>query len=332
MKITRSYPQTSRHLSVVVAAIAAIVSADAGRAAHIFLDDMSTGANWTINQTPDSSAQFGYDYSQKGLPPAPSGGGDTIGLKFEVNNNPPGGVEQIIAHNANAAYTGKYTVRVDAWINWALVNGGTGTGTTQYAGISAGHNGAAPGLAAASLIYDGDGDVASDYALYKNGALQVSYDNFHPMLAQAFPSINVAAAVPAQGQTGATFPGAGGFQWMTLNAEVDTTSVGPAGLNGNLGWARFTMRSAASGNIVEIGTIDNSDGGPVVPLSGGIALLMLDIFPSVTTNPAFSFGIFDNVQVFEGLVPIPEPTSALLLIGAALSLPWRSFRRNRSAR
>jgi hypothetical protein len=39
-------------------------------------------------------------------------------------------------------------------------------------------------------------------------------------------------------------------------------------------------------------------------MEGSIALLMSDIFNSVTTNPALSFAIFDNVQVFAGLVPL----------------------------
>jgi hypothetical protein len=55
---------------------------------------LSSGTNWTIAKTSDSTFAFGYDYSQDGLPPAPNGS-DTIGLKFEVNNNHPGDVEQI---------------------------------------------------------------------------------------------------------------------------------------------------------------------------------------------------------------------------------------------
>ena len=39
-------------------------------------------------------------------------------------------------------------------------------------------------------------------------------------------------------------------------------------------------------------------------MDGVIALLMSDLFPSVAVDPAFSFGIFDNVQLFEGLVPL----------------------------
>lgn len=68
------------------------------------------------------------------------------------------------------------------------------------------------------------------------------------------------------------------------------------------------MRSAASGNTIEIGTIDNSNGDFLAaPLDGSVGLLMQDIFSSVTVNPTYSFGLFDNVQVLNGLVPL-SPT------------------------
>src|SRR5262245_9781385 len=224
MQTIRATVRKFCRLVTLVTFLATTMSASAVRAVTIFSDNMSTGANWRIAQTPDSSAQFGYDYSQKGLPPAPRGG-DTIGLKLEANNNPPGNTEQIIAYNGNVAYTGQYTVRADVWINWALVGGGTGTGSTEYAGLSVGHDGVAPSLTGATLLYDGDGDVYSfDYLLYKNSVTYFAVDNLVPFIAQAFPSVNVASAVPTQGQLGATAAGAGGFQWMTLNVQIDTAS------------------------------------------------------------------------------------------------------------
>jgi hypothetical protein len=39
-------------------------------------------------------------------------------------------------------------------------------------------------------------------------------------------------------------------------------------------------------------------------MGGTIALLMSDLFTSVTTNPDYSFALFDNVQVLEGLIPL----------------------------
>ena len=298
---------------LLVVTIASVASA------QIFSDDMSAAANWTLSMDLDSSAEFGYDYSQKGVPAAPNGS-DTIGLKFEVNNS-AGVISQIVAVHADEEFTGQFTFRVDIWSNWALDGGGVGTGTTEFTGVSVGHDAFAPGPWGGSFIYTGDGDAAAtDYRLYKNltqlqaesgqyalGTTAGARDSSNPILTTAFPAFDIATAVPAQGQSGTQPAGAGGFQWMTVNVEVDTEAVGPSGATTTPGFARFSMRSAQSGNTVEIGTIDNSNGEADVPVLGGtIALLMSDIFSSVAVNPTFSFGLFDNVQVLEGLVPL-EP-------------------------
>lgn len=288
---------------------------------QIFTDDMSTGTNWTIVQDSDTSAVFGFDYSTRGVPPAPNGS-DTIGLKFEVNNSDAQeDFSEIAAINANAAYTGEFTFRVDIWSNWAPDGGGPGSGTTEFIGVTVGHDAGVPSPFGGSFIYSGDGDSGTtDYRMYKDsiqlqsesgqyvaGTVDGSRDNSNPYYTSAFPAVDIATAVPTQGTTGTVPAGAGGFQWMTLNVEVDTDSIGPSGNTTDPGFARVSMRSASSGNTIVIGTIDNSNDYdtpfPVV-LEGSVGLLMSDIFPSVTLNPLFSFGIFDNVQVLEGLVPL----------------------------
>jgi hypothetical protein len=305
-----------RQVCVVIVTVGLVSSASTA-AGQIFTDGLSNGLNWTVAQDGDTSFVFGYDYSQQGIPAAPRGGGDTIGLKFEVNNNPPNDINQIVAYNSNAAFTGQYTLRADVWINWALVGGTVGQGTTEFAGLGVGHDGLAPGPSGASFLFDGDGDTVADYRLYKNSTVQDpasgqyttgtaagANGNTNATYSAAFPAIDVAAAVPDQGQTGTTLAGAGGFQWMTVNLEVDTIAIGPSGIAGLPGFTRVSLRSASSGNLVTVGTIDNSNGGAFVSMEGSIALLMSDIFNSVTTNPALSFAIFDNVQVFAGLVPL----------------------------
>jgi len=288
--------------------------------AQIFTDDMSTSANWTIAKDSDSTFQFGYDYSQDGLSPAPNGS-DSIGLKFTVNNNQPQEIDQIGAFHFDEAYTGQFTFRVDIWSNWAPDGGTVGTGTTEFVGVSVGHDGFAPGPFGASLIYTGDGDAAAtDYRLYKDeqqlqsesgqyavGTAAGARDSSNPIFMEAFPSINIADAVPDQGASGTVAAGAAGFQWMTVNVEVDTEAIGPSGATSDPGFARFSMRSDSSGNTVVIGTVDNSnDAESPTIMSGSIGLLMSDLFSSVAVNPAYSFGIFDNVQVFDGLVPLPS--------------------------
>lgn len=286
--------------------------------AQIFTDDLSSGTNWTIVQDSDASAEFGFDYSTRGVPSAPNGS-DTIGLKFEVNNS-AGSANQIVAINNNAAYTGQYTFRVDAWLNWAPDGGGPGTGTTEFLGAGVGHNGTAALPLGGAFHYSSDGDSGNtDYRMFKEaeelqsesgqyaaGDMTGARNNSDPYYADAFPEIDIAAAVPTQGSSGTNAAGAGGFQWMTLNIEVDTDTIGPSGFTSDPGFARVSLRSANSGNMIEIGTIDNSNGDTffTADLDGSIALLMADVFSSVAVNTTFSFGLFDNVQVLNGLVPL----------------------------
>jgi len=308
-------------LEIIASALLMTVAASTAFG-QIFTDDMSTGTNWTVVQDSDASAVFGFDYSTRGVPAAPNGS-DTIGLKLEVNNNDPGEANEIAAINSDAAYTGEYTFRVDIWSNWAPDGGGVGTGTTEFIGVTVGHDASVASPFGGSFIYTGDGDsAATDYRLYKDsfqlqsesgqyaaGTVAGSRDSSNVYYTSAFPSIDIATAVPAQGSSGTVAAGAGGFQWMTLNVEVDTDSIGPSGITTDPGFARISMRSDSSGNTIEIGTIDNSNDDdeafyfPAV-LEGSVGLLMSDIFSSVTVNPTFSFGIFDNVQVLDGLVPL----------------------------
>ncbi|CAD7694841.1 unnamed protein product [Ostreobium quekettii] len=333
--MTLRRPLSALHVTeCCIALSAALVCGPAS--AQIFTDGLSSGANWTVQQTPDASATFGYDYSQDGLPAAPNGS-DTIGLKFEVNNSAPTGAEEIGAFTQVANLPTEYTFRVDMWLNWAPDAGGVGSGTTEFLGASVGHLGDAPGPFGASFFYSSEGDAAAtDYRLYKDdfqlqsesgeyalGTEAGSRDSSNPIIQEAFPSFDIAQAVPGQGATGTQPAGAGGFQWMTLNIEVDSDTIGPAGTSPNPGTAHFTMKSAASGKVLDIGTIDysNTDDGYVYPDGFPIdlsqdffGLLMADLFSSVTLNPDYSFGVFDNVQVLEGLVAL-EPDAPAGLPG-----------------
>lgn len=289
---------------------------------QIFTDDLSTGANWTVVQDADASAVFGFDYSTKGVPAAPRGS-DTIGLKFEVNNSSPAAAASILAYHRDAAFTGQFTFRVDAWINWAPDGGGVGSGTTEFIGGSVGHDGTLGGTGVEpfgwTFLYTSEGDAAAtDYRMYKEGFQAQSEsgqyaagteagsrDSSNEYYTTAFPSFDIASAVTGQA-TGTQPAGAGGFQWMTLNFEVDTENIGPSGALNDPGFVRVSMRSARSGNTIEIGVLDNSNDDVMLGIDQDttVGMYMADLFSSVTLNPDFSFGLFDNVEVLEGLVPL----------------------------
>lgn len=223
-----------RQLSRLAAVIA--LSANAVSAQTVlFSDDMTTNVNWSIVQTADAAATFGYDYSANGIPAAPRGT-NSVGLKLEVNNSLPVSVDHIIARHVDAAFTGQYTLRADIWLNWAT--DAAASGTTEFVGVGVGHNGTTQAPNGASFLYDSDGDTAADYRLQKNASILTTAsgqyagganDNAAAYYADAFPAIDIATAAPSQGQTGSQDAGCGGFQWMTVNVEVDTAATGPSG-------------------------------------------------------------------------------------------------------
>jgi len=291
---------------------------------------------------PDSSATFGFDYSALSIPEAPNsdvGGGDsaTTGLKLEVNNGDGFAIEEELYIFSNQSFTGQYTVKADVWVNYALA----GSGTTEFAGIAVGGDGVFDTASTnennsldrsrgAALLYTGEGGSSRDYRLYKggddggnfvvgeqfvesaqysgaNGDLANETDptrgnnNAHPTLSDAFPAIDL-SAFAAQSQTGSGPAGAGGMQWMTMTVEVDPLGVASTVNPAQPGFARFKLQSAASGEMLQIGTVINSNGSTTnVPYEGNIALVMADIFNSVSDTPNLQFALFDNVLVTEGI-------------------------------
>jgi len=326
---SRCLTKTSLLLAAIL--VVGIAALEQRASAQLFVDDMGadSAANWTIVASGgDASAEFGHDYSTAGLPPAPNGS-DTIGLRTTVNNA-AGATARITATHFDNAFTGQFTTQIDIWINWVVDGGAThglGQGTTEAVAVSVGHDGLVPGPFGATLLYDSDGTgnalngIIGDYTLYKGEAVQ-SIDtgqyaisnntevDLVPQLAEAFPGVDVSTTVPVQGQPAiVTRDGSAGMQWMTLTAAVDTEAIGPAGLIPAPGFASFWLTSATSGNTVEIGTIDNSNGGTVVDFAAtpSIGLSMLDDYASLSLDPQYSFAVFDNLSVTAGFNP-PAPS------------------------
>jgi hypothetical protein len=287
----------------------------------IFQDDMSTGANWFTVGTSDTLATFGYDYLADAIPEAPnsSGGAARTGLKMEANLS-SAAVNEIAAIPTGVNLTGRYRIQVDLWGNYEF----GGVSTTEFLGGFAGHDGVTPGRNGAGFLYTTDGGSSRDYRLYKNTGVQFiesgqysdPYGELPPdvppdpygnngdnaFLSAAYPGLDVGFALdPIDGQgpfqVGIQDDGDGGFQWMTMEIIVDPNGIG-AGINTNvLGTAEVRLTSAASGTTVWMGTIDNTNGGATVNMTGAPALVYADLFTSVADTPLFQFGIFDNVLI-----------------------------------
>ncbi|MEW6159169.1 MAG: Calx-beta domain-containing protein [Verrucomicrobiota bacterium] len=159
-------------------ASATIKENDLPDATVLFSDtfDTDTSPNWNIkfaagNNIPDYRAQFAYDYSQDGIPPAPnSQGGTTTGLKVTVNKDDgtAGGAAGVNLYPAGLNLSGNYAVRFDMFFSVGTDVGGT----TEHAIFGINHSGTLTnrhnqaGSDGLWFAVDGDGSNNRAYASY----------------------------------------------------------------------------------------------------------------------------------------------------------------------
>jgi hypothetical protein len=270
---------------------------------ELFSSGFENGDGFAIAADPDTSAEFGWDYSALGLPAAPNGS-DTVGLRLASNITSDGpGAAAISVSPEGQSFTGLYEVQFDFWLNYH-----TSAGTTEYGGgavafdVSAGQ-----ALHGAMFVVNTDGDSTSDYLLIENGATVgiesgqyaiPSLDHAAPEnqpLRDAFPGNPPPEVQNTQyGQVLVPNPdGTLGFGWHTMTISADTDA----------GTATFSIDG------VEFGTISGD-------VSGGIALTQWDRFNSVAGVPELAFGVYDNLVVTQ----VPEPTSCSLMLLSILAL------------
>ncbi len=90
-------------------------------------DANNQAAAWTINNGPtDENANFFFDYSTVGIPPAPNSSGTTRGMKLQANltSGVGGGVN---VSPIGQSFTGDYALRFDLWSNFIGAEAGAAT-------------------------------------------------------------------------------------------------------------------------------------------------------------------------------------------------------------
>jgi hypothetical protein len=274
--------------------------------------DVDHTANWTVNVVPSSQcfAEFFFDYASVGIPSAPhSTGGTTRGLRLRANVS--GNVASGISVSPTGqSFTGNYSVRFDAWLNYnGPVNGG-GVGSTQFTtwGVNTSGNVVnwVTGQDGIFLAVDGDGGTNFDYRVYDPGHTTSYPDGSsvyaaatntptwttrnagHPYYAQYFGgSVENNAAPPAMislfpaaDLTGVADSGAAGFRWR----DVEIVRNGQ--------YVVFYM----DGRL--IATVDSTASGT---LGGSNIFFGQSDLESVSsadpTAPDLLFGLIDNIRV-----------------------------------
>ena len=291
----------------------------------LFSDDFDTDtvAQWDVfngsnSGVPDFTAEFHYDYSVLGIPPAPNAtGGTTRGVKFTVNKNDDvPDTAGVCAYPKGRSFSGDYALRVDMWMGY---NGGPfgGTGSTEYGIFGLNHagnkvtwdNANLPDSDGVWFAVTGEGGTGAtgDYRAYEGllggppfrlGALDAGFldrdgngtpeNEVNPSQPLTFPLKAILPAPP--GET----PGAPGKQWVQVEVRQRGGEVTWL-INGFVIASRQNLSGFDAGNIM-IGT--------------------MDVFSSIANPREQNFTIFDNVRVVDltGVPPLPvvaltaEPT------------------------
>jgi hypothetical protein len=278
--------------------------------------DADHATNWVVNPSTganatDTIADFYFDYSTVGIPPAPNTtGGTTRGLKLQANLT-TGVFGGLSVSPAGKAFGGDYRLRFDLWqsFNGPLAAGGNGSTQVTGAGLgTTGTNAQWAGGTQDSVWFGAtaDGGSGVDYRAYSSAGstgytptsgvfaagtstAPDSRNNTHPY----YVEFGLEAAPPAQlalfpNQTGETAVGALGFQWH--DAMI-------AKIGSQIAWYIDGLL---------IAKVDSS----TVTLGGSNILFnYFDINAGRSTDsnsPLVAFGLIDNVRI-EGLsTPTPQ--------------------------
>ncbi len=258
-----------------------LASAPAVGQVTVFSDNFdagTSGPNWTLfSAGGDYTADFAYDYSVRGIIPAPNSSGTTVGLHFTVNNNDANPAKDAVsAYPVGQSFPGPRTLSFDMWLNY---NGGAGggTGSTEFATAGLRHagdrvvwadNAAGDGL---WFAVSGEGGDSIDYRAYRGGTLlsvaastlaAVSANHTDVFFQYLFPSPTYETA------------GAPGKHWVEVLIRY-ADGVVEWRLNGRLIAIRVD-ESASATNLM---------------------LGYMDTFASIANPAEDNFVIYDNVRV-----------------------------------
>lgn len=326
-----------RHDRFWLALIAAFAICHAAMAQVLFEETFDTdpSANWQYNASAvGTSANFFFDYSSIGVPPAP-GGSTTRGML--INANVPG---TALFSGGSASPIGlslptEYILRAYVWQNTVGPFPAGGSGSSQVTNMSVGVTGTNNEFAGGTITgvqvgITGDGGSSSDYrvysALFPNGpGSTLSTTNVPPVYPAG--SLNNTATYYTALFAGQTPPTA---QANLYSSQTGTTAAGTPAFAWNL-WEITKTAASISWKVngTELGFVDAT----LFPASFGgnnIAFGQNDINATSSTDPNAALlisGIFDTITV----TAVPEPTS-LACVGLALAGLARAMRRPRGSR
>ena len=258
--------------------------------------DVDRTGNWVVNSGPGANAaNFFFDYSAVGIPPAPHSAGTTRGLKLEANyaGNVEGGIS---VSPRGRDFTNDYVMTFDIWLNFVGPAPAGGNGSTQVTGAGVDTEGIAPqwGRGAKDSIFfglTGDGGSPVDYRAYS-----IAEPDF-------YPAGNPVYATPSGGidSSGLYYSAFGGntppaTQTALFPQQTGTTASGAAGFRWHAGSVikegdKATFR--LDGRVIARVTVS-------IPGIKNILFTHFDVNATSSTDPnvrSLQFGLIDNVVV-----------------------------------
>lgn len=323
----------SQRIWLVVLAVSALCHTALAQALYQETFDTDPSSSWQFNQAlTGNSADFFFDYSTVGVPPAP-GGSSTRGLKVTANvgtGNFSGGSASPIG----VSLPSEYVLTAYVWQNSIGPFPGGGSGSTQLTNMSVGVTGTANEFQGGTMTgvqfsATGDGGSTADWRAYSaqfpNGPGSTLSTANTPAVYPA-GSLNNSATYYTAAFAGQTPPAA---QTSLYASQTGTTQAGSPGFAWNL-WEITKTASAISWKVngTEFATVASN----LYPTSFGgdnIAFGQADINAASSTSldaGALIFGLFDNITV----TAVPEPAT-LPLAAAALGVAGAAWRRRASA-
>jgi PEP-CTERM motif len=343
---------TFRHLRSFICIAALAYCASPASAAILYSDNFNvdSSASWTVNTAPTTSlqpqsAQFAFDYSVYGIPPAP-GSSDTLGLRLRANvppntTRPPGTTSGLSVSPTGQNFGTDYNMTFYAWSNFngapnvsgladnANSEGGTNNvlfalGTSGTVPLVVGNttlvtNGQMDGIAFATT---GDGGIGNDYRIYpKSGTIVPAGANYqagsNANIAPLYQSLFGTHTAPAIQQTLSTAE----YGSDAFNTQAGSTQSGAFG---------FAWHKVSISKLKNIVTWDVDDtriatyNASALTMGGNnIALGQSDVNSTVTRHPSLLFTVFDNLVVSE----VPEPASCTLVVLGMAAIGLVSRRR-----
>lgn len=283
----------SKTRSLLAAGLVAGLASTASAAIITDNFEVDSSGDYTLvnSGSPDSTADFQFDYIAAGIPLAPNSvGGDTKGLRMTANDTAPAAGDHLTAfHDTVITATPGYKLSVDIWMNVS------GSGSTEFSTVGVAGDGTtfnsifSPVSGSGQFLsMTGDGGSSSDYRHFISGGPVNSGDPSY---------LNSTNTTNATGDTyqaifpGGTHPGSPGNRWTTLEIEIFGT----------------TIRYSLDGTPIIQDT--------VVDIDGQVSLAYNDIFSSVASPFQAQFVVYDNL-----VVEVPEPASLALLALGGLTI------------